>query len=295
MSARTGLGLAAALGAGIAYGSNAPFATLASQQGVPGGDAVLWRACLMLMLCGGFAAAAGQRLRLARSDVVPIAGLGIATGITSISYLSSVAFIPVSVAAILFYTYPLIILLLNPLIERKALSPARLAVFAVAFAGIVMVVGPGMAALDWRGMSLALLASLGATAMFYFSSRAMRRLPPATASFWVHVMILPAAFAVSIAIGGPVAMPATAAFIGVFAVICVSYIVGYLLQLVALSHISPASAGLIFLSEPVVAILTAALVLGERLTALQAFGCVVVLLALAAATWLENAEREAAR
>ncbi|WP_376803367.1 DMT family transporter [Candidatus Raskinella chloraquaticus] len=288
MVKRTGVGLAAALAAGIAYGSNAPFATLASRLGVPGSDAVLWRALLMLALTGGFALLARQRLKLRSSDIAPVLGLGLATGVTSIAYLSSVAFIPVSVAAILFYTYPLVILLLNPLIEGTPHDVSRLAIFAFAFLGIVLVVGPGFSALDIRGLGLALLASLGATAMFYFSARAMTSLTPASAAFWVHVIILPAALLVVLLTGGPVALPATPAFAGIFAVICGSYISGYVLQLLALSHISPAVAGLIFLAEPAVAILTAAVVLDERLTLTQGFGCIIVFTALVAATLLES-------
>lgn len=291
MKKNVGFGLVAALAAGIAYGTNAPFATLASKLGVPGSDAVMWRAVLMLGLSGGFAAFAGDRLRLQRRDIKPIIGLGLATGTTSIAYLSSVAYIPVSVAAVLFYTYPLIILLLNPLIEKSAIAPSRLAIFAVAFVGILLVLGPGLEDLDWRGLVLAQLASFGATAMFYFSANTMDRLSPTAASFWVHLGIFPAALIVALALGGPVALPQTWAFAAIFAVICGSYIFGYLLQLMALSHISPAVAGLIFLAEPVVAILTAALLLGERLTGLQGLGRVIVLFALVAASLLESRQR----
>lgn len=288
MSRNTGIGLATALAAGVAYGSNAPFATLASQLGVPGGDAIFWRALLMLVLFGGFAKLAKDRLAIARTDLLPVLALGIATAVTSIGYLSSVAFIPVSVAAILFYTYPLIILLLNPLIEGEPPALLRLAVFAVAFIGIILVVGPSLASLNPIGVVLALAASLGATAMFYFSARVMSRLKPAPAVFWVHLLILPVALAVSLLLGGPATLPNTPAFAGIFAVICGSYVTGYFLQLLALKHISPAAAGLLFLSEPAVAILTAAAVLDERLTLAQGIGCAIVFSALIGAALIES-------
>lgn len=280
--------MTAALAAGIAYGSNAPFATLASRVGVPAGDAVFWRAFLMLLLAGSFAFIGRGRSLPERRAIPPLLALGVATSITSIGYLSSVAFIPVSVAAIIFYTYPLFILLLTPLIERSAPDLSRLAVFAVAFSGIVLVVGPSLGALDGRGLALALLASAGATGMFYLSAQAMKRLDPMPAAFWVHLIVLPAAFVVALVSGGPVELPHTASFTGIFIVICGSYLLGYVLQLFALRHLSPAAAGLLFLAEPAVAILTAALVLDERLTATQGLGCGIVFSSLVAATYLES-------
>jgi drug/metabolite transporter (DMT)-like permease len=116
----------------------------------------------------------------------------------------------------------------------------------------------------------------------------VRDVPAEAVGVWVHVLVVPLALIVVVAIGGPVALPLTWAFAGVFAVIAGSYVLGFLLQLAALKHISTATAGLVFLIEPIVAMGMAALVLGERLVFTQYLGCAVVLAALAASAMMER-------
>jgi drug/metabolite transporter (DMT)-like permease len=290
MSARFGLGLAAAFAGGVAYGSNAPFATLAAGMGVPGADAVFWRAALMLALCLAFVVAMRRSLRVPPAKRGAVIGLGVTTTITSIAYLSSVAYIPVAIATVLFYTFPVIILLVSPMIDGERITLARLGVFAVAFLGVIIVVGPSFGGLDARGMLLAVIASVSAAGMFFAGRQVMTAVTPESAAVWVHIVILPLALLAVLAIGGPATLPATWAFAGIFAVIAGSYILGFLLQMVALRHIPAVVAGFVFLIEPVVAILTAAAVLGERLHAAQYLGCAVVLAALVASVLVERRE-----
>jgi drug/metabolite transporter (DMT)-like permease len=288
MTQRVGYGLGLALAGGAAYGSNAPFGTLSARMGVPAADAILWRAVLMLGVCLALARVRRVSLRVARPAWAGLAFLAVSTTVTSISYLSSVAFVPVAVATVIFYTFPIVILLISPFIERERLTAPKIAIFAVAFGGIVLVVGPASGALDPRGLMLAALASAGAAAMFFAAKRAVRDIPAEAVGVWVHVLVVPMALAVVVAIGGPVSLPVTWAFAGVFAVIAGSYVFGFLLQLAALKHISTATAGLVFLIEPIVAMGMAALVLGERLVFTQYLGCAVVLAALAASALIER-------
>lgn len=290
MSGRFGLGLAAAFAGGIAYGSNAPFATIAAGMGVPGADAVFWRAVLMLALCLVFVFMFRRSLRVPPDKRRPVIGLAVTTTITSIAYLSSVAYIPVAIATVLFYTFPVIILLISPMIDGERITLARLGVFVVAFLGVVVVVGPSLSGLDLRGVLLALAASVSAAGMFFAGRQTMATVTPESAAVWVHIIVLPLSLVAVLAIGGPATLPATWAFAGVFAVIAGSYILGFLLQMVALRHIPAVVAGLVFLVEPVVAILTAAAVLGERLYAMQYLGCAIVLVALIASVLVERRE-----
>jgi drug/metabolite transporter (DMT)-like permease len=288
MTRRVGYGFGLALAGGAAYGSNAPFGTLSSRMGVPAADVILWRAVLMLGVCLALARFRGVSLRVPPSGITGLALLAASTTVTSIAYLSSVAYVPVAVATVIFYTFPILILLVSHLVERERLTVPKLAVFAVAFVGIVLVVGPASGVLDPRGLILAALASAGAAAMFFAAKRAVKAQAAEAVGVWVHVMVIPMALIVVVSIGGPVALPMTWAFAGVFSVIAGSYVLGFLLQLAALKHISTATAGLVFLIEPIVAMAMAAVVLGERLVLTQYLGCAVVLAALAASATMER-------
>ena len=56
--------------------------------------------------------------------------LGLSTAFVGLCYLSSVAFIPVTVAAVVFYAYPSLIVLASPLVDGTRLTPRLLAVVA---------------------------------------------------------------------------------------------------------------------------------------------------------------------
>ena len=278
--ARPSTGVAAVMVAAACYGCNIPFARLAGTMGMPGTDLVVLRASL---LCAGIALAAlllRFPLAVRQSERRTLLGLALACAVIGPAYLTSVAFVPVGIAVMVFYTYPLIILALSPLLDGTRLTPLRLAIFALAFAGIALAIGPAAGGLDWRGLALAGLASLGATAQFFFGARGPGGGGWATV-FWVNVAVLPVSLAASIAFGGPAGLAALQAAAVPSAVTTLFFVAGLVLQLRGLRLAGAAASGLIFCLEPVVAIAVAALVLGERLDLFQYLGAALVLAAIA--------------
>ena len=213
--------------------------------------------------------------------------LGVATALVGVCYLSSVAFIPVTVAAVVFYTFPIFIVLASPFVEGTKLTPTLLGVAAVATAGVVMVVGPAFGGLDWRGLALALAASI-ATAMQFFAAARCRRTGVVAKVFWIHVLVLPTAALIGLATG-QLAPPSTLA-LAPFAVTMTvgGYVVGFLLQFLALGRITAVAAGIIYCTEPVVAAVSSAMLLGETLSPLQMAGGALVLSAIIANVLLEQ-------
>ena len=75
--------------------------------------------------------------------------------------LSSLKFIPAATLAFLFYTYPAWVALAQAVRGAEKLDRRRLTALALSFTGIAVMVGmPGAAAIDWRGVALALSAAL---------------------------------------------------------------------------------------------------------------------------------------
>ena len=135
--------------------------------------------------------------------------LGIATAFVGLCYLSSVSFIPVAVAVVVFYTFPIVIVLLNPLVEGEPLTLPLIGIVILALAGVALVVGPAFEGLDWRGIALALGASIATATQFFAAARATRTSVIAK-TFWVHVLVLPTAALIGLATGS-LAPPATLA------------------------------------------------------------------------------------
>jgi drug/metabolite transporter (DMT)-like permease len=279
-----GLGLLSALG----YGANIPYAKLSAMAGVSGPDIVLYRAVAMVALTAAIAGGFGLSLRLAPVTRGSVIGLGIATSFVALCYISSVAFIPVGVATIIFYTFPLVILVASPLVDGERLTVRRLAIFVAAFAGLFLAIGPGFASLDPRGLALAAAAVGGATAQFFFAARATRAVSPLSAAFWTQLIQVPVALAICTMAGGPVG-PATLAS-AAFPVLmtCGLFVAAFGLHLVSARLAAPAALGLVFCAEPVTSVALASLVLGEALTAGQAVGGALVLGAVLAAIAAES-------
>ncbi|MDJ1157390.1 EamA family transporter [Chelatococcus sp. SYSU_G07232] len=281
------LGLLFALAAATAYGCNISFARLASFEGLPGTALVFYRVFAVAAFMVVAVPLLGLRMMVPPAERGAIAVLGLGTVVVGVAYLSAVAFIPVTVAVVIFYTFPILIVLASPFVEGTRPSAARLGLALAAFVGVVMVVGPVFRSLDPRGLTLAAMASLGATVQFFAAARC-RHAETAAKVFWVHVIVLPATAIIGFATGAMV--PPAALLAAPVAVVMTigGYVVGFVLQLVALARAPAVAAGLAFCLEPVVAALTSTAVLGERLTPGQIAGGALVLAVIVTNVILEH-------
>jgi drug/metabolite transporter (DMT)-like permease len=280
-------GLLFAVSSATCYGLNIVFARLATFAGISGSTMVAYRVLLMLALVGVAALLARRSLAMAREERGTILVLGISTALVGICYLSSVAYIPVTVAVVVFYTFPILIVLASPFVERTKLTPALLGVAALALVGVAMVVGPAFGGLDWRGLALAFGASI-ATATQFFAATRCRRTGVVAKIFWIHVLVLPTAVVIGWAAGqlGPPSSLALAPF--AIAMTIGGYVVGFMLQFLALGRITAVAAGIIYCAEPVVAAVSSAVILGETFTFVQIAGGALVLSAIVANVALEQ-------
>ena len=265
------------LGSASCFGLNIPYARMAAAFGVPGPDIVVLRVAVMLALLAAIAALRGRgSLRVAAGARGRLLGLSLVTAVVGLCYVSSVSFIPVGIAVLIFYTFPMLILAATPFVDRRRLSVWQVCACGLAFAGIALAIGPSLGALDWRGLVLAAMASGAAATQFFLVARAPGGGGLAS-MFWVHVAVLPVSLAVMLTLGGPVPLATLEAASLPVSFTVLFYIFGFALQFRGLRLTSAASAGLIYCIEPVVAVAVAAWLLGERLTLAQYLGGALVL------------------
>jgi drug/metabolite transporter (DMT)-like permease len=280
-------GLLFALCSAAFYGLNIVYARLAAFSGTSGSALVVYRVFLMLALVSIIAVAMRRSLAVPREERGTMLLLGIATTLVGICYLSSVAYIPVTVAAVVFYTFPILIVLASPFVEGAKLTPALLGIAAVAFIGVTMVLGSAMGDLDWRGLALAFAASV-ATAAQFFAATGCRKTGVVAKIFWIHVLVLPTATLIGLATGQLTPPSALAAAPFAIGMTIGGYLIGFMLQFLALGRITAVAAGIIYCMEPVVAAASSAVILGERLSPLQMAGGALVLCAIIANVLLEQ-------
>jgi drug/metabolite transporter (DMT)-like permease len=278
------LGIASALLAASFYGCVPNFARAAFGHGVPALETVLMRTTVIAVALGLFAFMRGENFYLPRAAWFSFVGQVMATFMVSACYLASVQFIPVGLAVIIFFAFPVIIVVVAPLVERKAPSIARLAVAVLAFIGLGIAVGPGFDALDLRGVLLAAAAAVGC-ALQFFSGRALgRHLPPAAFGSLVHVAVWPLVLAVTLYSGGNtlVLMNGGITNLGLFFVggVCLAYVGGYFFHMSSLKAAPASVVAPYFNLEPIVTTVISALLLGETLKLNQYGGGGLVLAAL---------------
>lgn len=269
-------GIVLAFASAAGYGLNIVTAQIAAGVNISGALMVFYRVFLMLACLAAVMATTRQSLAVAPGERGPLIVFGLSSSVIGTAYLSSVAFLPVSVAAVIFYLFPIFIVLAEPLVERTRLGAGRLSIALLAFAGVALVVGPRFESLDPRGLALSLLAAIGAAIQFFAAAR-MRATSTVSKLFWGHLLVLPGVTATLAWIDGFQAPSALAAAPVAVAVTLIAYLVSIACQLASLARVSAAVAGLTFCAEPLFASLFAALILGERLAPVQYLGGALVL------------------
>jgi drug/metabolite transporter (DMT)-like permease len=279
-SEQSGRGIGFALAGAFFYGFNITFAKISAELGVQGPMIVAERVLVMIAIGLVLALVTRSSLRVVEGERAPIALLGLGSMGVSIGYLSSVAFIPITVAAVIFYTFPILIVIASPFVDKKKLTPAMLGIVALAFVGVVLVLGMASGDLDLRGVALAAIASVSA-AMQFFAGTRCRESSNAAKIVVTQAIVLPGAIASVFATGGVFSVETQIlAAIPIWLTIG-GFVLGFVFQILALARISATVAGLLFCLEPVVAAITSALVLDERLLPVQYFGGFLVIAAIA--------------
>jgi drug/metabolite transporter (DMT)-like permease len=211
---------------------------------------------------------------VARSQFVALASVGLVWSGAMICYLTSVETISVSLAVLILYAYPLLVLVYSIIRRQLAASLPLVCLFGLAFIGLFLALSGGNIEVNLRGLIFACLASLGAAYTFIHGAQVASSMSPLLMTFWVNatglLMILPMMM-------DSFVLPQTSA--GLIAVIAATlfYLVAILSQFQALARLPAASAAFFLNLEPVVSIMLASLVLNEMLSLQQWSGVVLVI------------------
>lgn len=273
------IGTGLALIGAMLYGANIPAARAASKAGMPGADLIFYRAIILLPLLALAARLAGHGLRLLPGERGLVLRIAFSASLTATFYLSALDHLSVPMTVVIFYTFPLIVMIASNRIEGRRLNGRQIVVFLVAFSGLVLAVGPSLDQIAPLGALFAGLAALACAVLFILAGRVDG--PPTRTLFWTQLIMAPVSLAFAVLNGGPVALATFAAAPIAIAIAMIGYAVAFLLQLVAAQKISSSRISLLFLLEPVTAIVLATLFLGETLVPLQIIGVGLIIAALA--------------
>jgi drug/metabolite transporter (DMT)-like permease len=272
------IGLACSVLSSVSYGSAPVFVRFAYEAGAGPLTVLAFRYVMATIVVLAALRLAGRSLAMPAGRPFGGAIAGIFFAVMAYSYLVAIQRIPVSLAALLVFTYPLPVALLGRLRGEPLRWPRILAITA-AFIGLAVALGVEIGELDLLGIASATVCSLAyAFGVFYFGD-ATRGADPMVVT--LHAVATAALIFVPLAaLDGSLALPQTTPGLVGVAGVSVSYLVGVLAFFAALVRIGPMKAALLAQLEPVVSILCAVLILQEQLSLVQGLGVAVVLVAL---------------
>jgi drug/metabolite transporter (DMT)-like permease len=274
------------LTSGVAFGAMAVFGKLSYREGATVGT--------LLAVRFAFAAAVFWALALARGGAGEIRALGprsLAVGLglgavgyalQSALYFSALQRIDASLLSLLLYTFPAMVAATAVALGRERLDARRLAALALALGGLVLVVaGAGTGSLDPLGAALALAAAIVYTGYILVTDSVVARVRPLVLCALVSTGAAVSLTAGSAALGQLRPADVTVAGWGWLACLTVVCTVGAILLFFAgLQRVGPTTASILATVEPVVTVVLAFLVFGERLGAVQLAGGALVLSAV---------------
>jgi len=229
-------------------------------------------------------AVSGRSIALERRDLLGSMLIGAVVAVQSYSYYSAFQYIPVSLAVLIFYTYPTLVALVSRALARTPLGPAMIAVLVAAFFGLALVLEASIADVETHGLIRAGMASLGMTITVMLASRILARVDPQVMAFYSAGVTSAIYVAAAMTMG---AATAPASFVGWAALIAMPlvYTFGLLGWYASLRVLGTVRASFVSNFEPLFTVLLAAILLGETMSLRQMMGGALVVGAVVAIQW----------
>lgn len=217
----------------------------------------------------------------------------LAFGLTTVCYaihnpvlLIAFKFIPVSLAVLVMYVFPILVAFLAAALGQERLRGYRIVAAIVAFAGVGLVLGIRDGDLDWRGVALAGIAAVALAGNLVGAAQLNRHMGPLGVPFALSTIGVVVFGTLMFADGGP-ALPRSAAGWWLFAAATAASPAALIAFYIALPRAGAGRSALILNVEPVLTVLIAMLLLGETLGAYQAVGAALIVGAIAAAAVID--------
>jgi drug/metabolite transporter (DMT)-like permease len=282
------LGIVLLLAIATTFGSNHVAARVAFEHGASVTTAVAVRATCTALFVLALARLQGVRLALPRPRLARAIAVGALLAVQSYCLYAAVARIPVALALLAFYTFPMLLALLSWATGGERPGRRALVAMPVALVGLALALNvlgqTGSIASRWAeigtGVGFALAAAISFALVLLFTTRWLKDVDGRVRTFYttgvaaVLVMLVGAA-------AGSFAFPhGTAGWLGL-AALTVLYGSAITALFVLLPRLGAVSNSVVLSFEPIAVLFIAWMILGQTVNALQAVGAFIVIGAIA--------------
>lgn len=216
---------------------------------------------------------------LPRRDGLVAFALGIATVIYTWALVNAIEILPIPIAVLIFYLYPLFTSFIVASFGWEPLRRTTVIAAPIAFLGLALALGFTATGLDLLGVTYAALSGFGVAVTVAVSSRVIRSGDPSRATLYMTT-VASIIFIVISCTRGHLVLPTTTEGWWGFAGAHFFYAYSLIGIFIAVSMIGPAKVALFSYVEPVVTMGAAGIFLGQFLEPLQLCGLAIVIAAL---------------
>jgi len=241
---------------------------------------IVLRNIMFLVLCGLWLVAGGRFRWLDRGGQLVCFGAGIAYTCGAAGLLLSLVTLPVSLAILVFFTFPLMTALLESAVDRRVPGRGQLLCLFAALAGLAVALEIEHFVFAPSGVIFAALGGLGVAVSYVWTGRALPGADSAVMTFHMAITGLLAA-ALFAAATGSFALPVGGGFGRPALVVAVlGFAVAFFAMFRGVHLIGPAPTAMVMNLEPVFTIALAVVLRGEVLGGRKLIGAAVVLTAV---------------
>ena len=280
------LGIIFALGAGLFFGILAPTTKMAYNLGVGVGLAIILRYLIATLLILPVIPFQKNLFKIYKNNLYDFILITLGSILLTSGLLLSVKYIEVSLAILIFCTYPIFVLSFSIIADKEQIPNNIKILFLSTFLGLFFVLGPSFNNLNIFGVLCAIMASIGATTMIVANQKMSNKsISPVQINIFINIFNL-IFFCFVIFFFFLIDFSISKTSLLIILIPSISYAIALFLQLLAIPRIGQSNTALFLYLEPVVAIIGAVILLKETLNNYQLFGAIVVLSSLALATYL---------
>ena len=281
-------GVIFALVAGILFGLIGPTTKIAYNAGASVPIAIFLRYAVATIIILPFLPYQKNLLDVFKKNLKYFISISVGSIFLTLGLLTSVKFIEVSLTILIFCLYPIYVLIYSIIVDKEKILLGVKILFLITFIGIIMVVGPSFKVINLLGITLAILASLGATSMIIINQKmSSNGISPIPINIFINMFNVIFFFIVlKIFFSLDFYFPINIFLLILIPSICYSF--ALLSQLIAIPKIGQSYTALFLYLEPVVGVLGAVFLLKENLQIYQIVGAVIVIISLLSASYITS-------
>ena len=201
---------------------------------------------------------------------------GVALGLNWVALFTAYRMLNVSLATLIYYAGPMLVLLFSPLLFRESLTPQKIAAVVIVAAGLFCITGSiTSAGMSLTGLLAAVLSALFYASLIIFNKRIVKTGGMQTAALELDVAFVVVLIYVLLTAGIPHPLKADIPYLLVLGLVNTG--IAYMLYFTGLQKLPGQSVALISYVDPVSALVFSALLLHETMTPLQVLGAVLII------------------